>query len=135
MAETQTVKLKADVMWAQLDKVNEMSGKYQVNLCNLSDAAVLALEELGIAVAEKEGQGRFITCKSANPIKAFDADGDEIDGVKVGNGSKAKAVINPYEWKYKNKKGVSPSLRKLVITELIEYGGGNNANLDDDEVL
>jgi hypothetical protein len=55
--------------------------------------------------------------------------------VKVGNGSKAKAVINPYEWKYKNKKGVSPSLRKLVITELIEYGGGNNANLDDDEVL
>jgi hypothetical protein len=135
MAETQTVKLKADVMWAQLDKVNEMSGKYQVNLCNLSDAAVLALEELGIAVAEKEGQGRFITCKSANPIKAFDADGDEIVGVKVGNGSKAKAVINPYEWKYKNKKGVSPSLRKLVITELIEYGGGNNANLDDDEVL
>lgn len=135
MTETQTVKLKADVMWAQLDKVNEMSGKYQVNLCNLSDAAVLALEELGIAVAEKEGQGRFITCKSANPIKAFDADGDEIVGVKVGNGSKAKAVINPYEWKYKNKKGVSPSLRKLVITELIEYGGGNNANLDDDEVL
>jgi hypothetical protein len=135
MAETQTVKLKADVMWAQLDKVNEMSGKYQVNLCNLSDAAVLALEELGIAVAEKEGQGRFITCKSANPIKAFDADGDEIVGVKVGNGSKAKAVINPYEWKYKNKKGVSPSLRKLVITELIEYGGGNSANLDDDEVL
>lgn len=135
MAETQTVKLKADVMWAQLDKVNEMSGKYQVNLCNLSDAAVLALEELGIVVAEKEGQGRFITCKSANPIKAFDADGDEIVGVKVGNGSKAKAVINPYEWKYKNKKGVSPSLRKLVITELIEYGGGNNANLDDDEVL
>jgi hypothetical protein len=135
MAETQTVKLKADVMWAQLDKVNEMSGKYQVNLCNLSDAAVLALEELGIAVAEKEGQGRFITCKSANPIKAFDADGDEIVGVKVGNGSKAKAVINPYEWKHKNKKGVSPSLRKLVITELIEYGGGNNANLDDDEVL
>ncbi len=129
------VKLKADIMWAQLDKPNDLSNKYQVNLCNLSDAAVLALEELGIAVAEKEGQGRFITCKSANPIKAFDADGDEIVGVKVGNGSKAKAVINPYEWKYKNKKGVSPSLRKLVITELIEYGGGNNANLDDDEVL
>jgi hypothetical protein len=129
------VKLKADIMWAQLDKPNDLSNKYQVNLCNLSDAAVLALEELGIAVAEKEGQGRFITCKSANPIKAFDADGDEIVGVKVGNGSKAKAVINPYEWKYKNKKGVSPSLRKLVITELIEYGGGNSANLDDDEVL
>lgn len=129
------VKLKADIMWAQLDKPNDLSNKYQVNLCNLSDAAVLALEELGIAVAEKEGQGRFITCKSANPIKAFDADGDEIVGVKVGNGSKAKAIINPYEWKYKNKKGVSPSLRKLVITELVEYGGGGKTDIDDDEVL
>lgn len=135
MAETQIVKLKADIMWAQLDKPNELSNKYQVNLCNLSDAAVQALEDMGITVAEKEGQGRYITCKSAQPIKAFDADGDEIVGVKVGNGSKAKAVINPYEWKYKNKKGVSPSLRKLVITELIEYGGGNSADLDDDEVL
>lgn len=135
MAETQIVKLKADIMWAQLDKPNDLSNKYQVNLCNLSDAAVQALEDMGITVAEKEGQGRFITCKSSQPIKAFDADGDEIVGVKVGNGSKAKAVINSYEWKYKNKKGVSPSLRKLVITDLVEYGGGNTAALDDDEVL
>jgi hypothetical protein len=29
---------------------------------------------------------------------------------------------------------VSPSLKKLVITDLIEYGGGS-ADLDDDEVL
>ena len=134
MAESQSVKIKADVMWAQLDKVNEMSGKYQVNLCNLSDAAVVALEEMGISVPEKEGQGRYITCKSANPIKAFDNDGVELAGVKIGNGSKAKAIITSYEWKYKNKKGVSPSLRKLVITDLVEYGGGK-ADLDDEEVL
>lgn len=134
MAESQSVKIKADVMWAQLDKVNEMSGKYQVNLCNLSDAAVVALEEMGISVPDKEGQGRYITCKSANPIKAFDNDGVELAGVKIGNGSKAKAIITSYEWKYKNKKGVSPSLRKLVITDLVEYGGGK-ADLDDEEVL
>lgn len=134
MAEMQSVKVKADVMWAQLDKVNEMSGKFQLNLCNLSDAAVVALEEMGITVAEKEGQGKYITCKSSIPIKAFDNDGIELTGVKIGNGSKAKAIITAYEWKYKNKKGVSPSLRKLVITDLIEYGGGG-ADLDDEEVL
>lgn len=134
MAESQSVKVKADVMWAQLDKVNEMSGKYQVNLCNLSEAAVVALEEMGISVPEKEGQGRYITCKSANLIKAFDNDGVELAGVKIGNGSKAKAIITSYEWKYKNKKGVSPSLKKLVITDLVEYGGGK-ADLDDEEVL
>lgn len=135
MTETQSVKIKADVMWAQLDKVNEMSGKYQVNLCNISEAAVVALEEMGISVPDKEGQGRYITCKSANPIKAFDNDGVELTGVKIGNGSKAKAIITSYEWKYKNKKGVSPSLKKLVITDLVEYGGGGIVDLDDEEVL
>jgi hypothetical protein len=134
MAEMQSVKIKADVMWAQLDKANEMSSKFQVVLTNLSEAAVVALEEMGITVAEKEGQGRCITCKSSIPIKAFDNDGVELSGVKIGNGSKAKAIITAYEWKYKNKKGVSPSLKKLVITDLIEYGGGS-ADLDDDEVL
>ena len=134
MAEMQSVKIKADVMWAQLDKVNEMSGKFQLNLTNLSEAAVVALEEMGITVPEKEGQGRYITCKSSIPIKAFDNDGVELTGVKIGNGSKAKAIITAYEWKYKNKKGVSPSLRKLVITDLVEYGGGK-ADLDDEEVL
>ena len=134
MAEMQSVKIKADVMWAQLDKVNEMSGKFQINLCNLSEAAVVALEEMGITVPEKEGQGRYITCKSSIPIKAFDNDGVELTGVKIGNGSKAKAIITAYEWKYKNKKGVSPSLKKLVITDLVEYGGGS-ADLDDEEVL
>ena len=135
MSEAQSVKIKADVMWAQLDKVNEMSGKFQLNLCNLPEAAVVALEEMGITVPEKEGQGRYITCKSANPIKAFDNDGVELAGVKIGNGSKAKAIITSYEWKYKNKKGVSPSLKKLVITDLVEYGGGGSVDLDDEEVL
>lgn len=135
MSEAQSVKIKADVMWAQLDKVNEMSGKFQLNLTNLSEAAVVALEEMGITVPDKEGQGRYITCKSANPIKAFDNDGVELAGVKIGNGSKAKAIITSYEWKYKNKKGVSPSLKKLVITDLVEYGGGGSVDLDDEEVL
>jgi hypothetical protein len=35
MENTQRIKLKADLMWAYLDKPNDMSGKYQVDLCNL----------------------------------------------------------------------------------------------------
>jgi hypothetical protein len=48
------VKFKCDIMWAQLAKVNDMSGKFQVNLCNLSDAAAKALEDLGISTLNKE---------------------------------------------------------------------------------
>lgn len=137
MSDNKRVKIKCDVFWAQLNKKNEMSDAYQVNLCNLSDAAVKALEDMGISVLEnkekKAEMGRYITCKSQKPIKAFDEDGQEIDSdVSIGNGSKAKAMITAYEWTYKNKKGVSPSLSKLVITDLVEYA---TENLSDDDVL
>lgn len=135
--ERKRIKIKCDVYWAQLNKVNEMSGKYQVNLCNLSDAAVSALEELGISVLEdkekKADMGRYITCKSEKPMKAYDVDGDEITE-NIGNGSKAKALIGSYSWTYKNKKGVSPSLSKLVVTDLIEYSAEALA-ADDEDIL
>jgi len=129
-----SVKLKAVVMWCFNKEPNEMSGKYQINLTQLSDAAVEALEKLNIEVKEKDDSGKYITCKSARPIKVLDTDGDEIEE-KIGNGSKAKCIIGSYEWKYKNKKGVSPSLQKIVITELVEFGGGGGGKIDDDEAL
>lgn len=136
--ENKRIKIKADVYWAQLDKVNEMSGKYQVNLCNLSAAAVTAIEGMGISVMvgseAKEAMGSYITCKSSNPIRAFDADGLPITE-NIGNDSKAVAMIGSYPWTYKNKKGVSPSLGKLVITDLIAYGEGEAMTAEDEDVL
>lgn len=136
MENTQRVKIKADVMWAYMDKPNEMSGKYQVDLCNLSDPAVQAIESLGVSVRQKDDKGYFITCKSNKPIRAYDKNGDEIEGVSIGNGSKAIAMVGFYEWNWKNKAGVSPSLKKLVIDELVTYEGAETIeSFDDDEVL
>jgi len=137
METSNRVKLKADVMWAFLDRQNEMSQKYQVDLCNLSEAAVAALENMGIQVREKEDKGHFITCKSSNIIKAFDRDGDVIEGISIGNGSKAVAMVGSYEWSWKNKTGVSPSLKKLVITDLVSYEGSDPEldEGDEDEIL
>jgi len=129
----EVIKLKATVKWANLSVVNELSGKYQVNLCNLSEAAVKALKDNGMAVMNKEGDGDYITCKSQNPIKAYDVNGVEIN-VAVGNGSVCKAAVQGYEWQFKNKKGVSPSLKSLVITELIEFGNGP-MDIDVDDLL
>jgi hypothetical protein len=136
--EKQSIKMKCDIFWAQHNKINDMSGKYQINLCNLSDAAVEALEGMGISVAtgedKKADMGRYITCKSEKPIKVFDVDGDEITEA-IGNGSKAKAMVSTYSWTYKNKKGISPSLRKLVVTDLVEYAGNGGLSADDEDVL
>ncbi len=136
--DVKAVKIKADVFWCQNDKINEMSGKFQLNLCNLSDAAAAAFEGMGISVQVGDGgkadMGKYITCKSEKPIRVYDTDGDEITDTQIGNGSKAKALVSSYEWTYKNKKGVSPSLRKLIITDLVEYAVGGGS-IDDDDVL
>jgi hypothetical protein len=51
---------------------------------------------------------------------------------RLAMAAKPKPVLSTYEWKYKNKSGVSPSLAKLVVTDLIAYAVGD---IDDDEVL
>lgn len=133
------LKIKADVYWASLNRKNELSDAYMVDLCNLSDKAVAALEDMGISVQEnaekKPEQGRYITCKSQRPIKAFDTDGDEI-AEDVGNGSKAVCMIGAYQWTFKAKRGVSASLAKLVVTDLVAYAdGGGRITADDEDVL
>lgn len=120
---TDAVKIKADIMWAYLTKPNEMSGKYQVDLCNLSDKATEALQDMGLEVKTKEGKGKYITCKSTRPITIYDDGGSIIDGSMLGNGSKAVALVDAWEWSYQKKKGISPGLKKLVITEFKAYNG------------
>jgi hypothetical protein len=133
MEQVKPVKIEATVMWAFLNRRNDMSGKYQVDLCNLSDKDAQALHSLGIEVKENDNKpekGKYITCKSANyEIDAFDTHGDRLDG-DVGNGSKCKALIGVYNWTFKNKKGVSPSLKKLVITDLVRFQPDEQAEAD-----
>jgi hypothetical protein len=106
-------------------------------LSNLSDKAAAALTELGIKVLnnpeKREAEGNYITCKSNYKIDAFDEKGELVDSSKkIANGSKCTAIVSSYEWEYRGKKGVSPSLKKLTITNLIEYKGIKDDELMDD---
>lgn len=153
--DDQVLKVKGVMYWASLQEVNEMSGDYQFDFGNLSDPACAALEELGIDVKESKmkpdedpekyvDKGRFITCKSKNfPIKVYDKDGDEIfqydnDGNKlpvvVGNGTEAICLIGAYPWTFKNKKGVSPSAKRVQITKLVPYERKSFV-MDEEDVL
>lgn len=129
-----SVKCQVDGMWAFLNRPSEKSGKYQVDLCNLSDAAVKALEEVGLSPrqrADKPEKGWFLTAKSTYEIKPVDPKGNEINDA-VGNGSKAIAYVKPYEWKWQAKKGISPSILKLVITDLKVYNPDAQEEEEDD---
>lgn len=132
----ESVTIKTTLFWAQLNRVNELSNKYQVDLCQLTDAAVEAIENLGIDVHNKgDDRGNFVTCKSARPIRAYDKDNNEYDleDVSIGNGSKAVAVVGFYDWTFKNKKGRSANLKRLKVTDLVEYEGG--AAISEEEAL
>ncbi len=129
------IKLEAEVQWAFFNKKNEMSGKYQVDLTNLSQSAQEALEAAGVVVRKRDDKpekGWHITAKSNYEIKPVDKNGNEINEV-VGNGSKAIAFIKPYEWKWQAKKGVSPSLVKIIITDLKVYNA-DEVEIEEDDI-
>jgi hypothetical protein len=136
--QLQPLKVQADIMWAFLDTPNQLSGKYQVDLCNLTQEAVKKLETMGVSVRSKPDQpekGFFITAKSVNyPIKTEDTSGNAITA-KVGNGSKGIALLKPYEYTYQKKKGVGIGINKLIVTDLVVYEGGEQAEEAIDDVL
>lgn len=122
------------LFWPNLYERNSMSNKYQVDLADLTDAQVEKLEDLGINVRNKGNEeGNFITAKSAHyEIKPYDTSGNELKGVVVGNGTKATVLFDTYSWKTPaGKKGVSVSIKKLIITDLVEY---NSNDVSEDEV-
>lgn len=133
-------KIKAQLMWPSLREVSSYSGKYQVDLCQLSDKAVEALSDMGLKVKIDSEKGNFMTCYSQHPIIPFDVNGDEIVGVKVGNGSEAVVAVDTYPWtnpKRPKETGVSPSIKKLVVTELKVYEPKAQVAItaEDDDIL
>jgi hypothetical protein len=131
------VKVKATIMWSFHNKINEMAKRYTMDLCNLSDNAIKALEEFGITVLKREDKpekGFYITCKSTIPIKVFDSAGNSLQDVAIGNGSTATVVVSKYEWKHQSKKGWSPSVVKAVVENLVEYNANaSNATEPEEE--
>jgi len=121
MDKPQPLTIKGTLYWVERNKLNKFSNKYQVQLGNLSDKAVEAIEEMGIAPSNKgDDRGFFITMKSNNPMRLTDENGVEIpEDVLIANGSEAIAVVGYYDWSVGT--GRSPSMIKMKVTNLIEY--------------
>lgn len=136
-AKMKPIKIAGEFMWANLNKVNDMSGKYQLDICNLSEQAIKTLEEIGAQVRSREDKpekGFFITAKSNYEIPATDSNGTEIKE-PVGNGSKGHVVIQPYAWSFRGKSGIGLGASKVVVTSLVHYEDGSETVDSEDEVL
>lgn len=129
--------INGTIYWANLTVTNKMSGKYQFDLCNLSDVAAEALEQRGIRVRhnpeKRPEQGRYITMKSNQPIRAYNTSGDEITDVLVGNESTATVRVGHYDWKSPaGQQGRSPSCQKLTIRDLVVFEALDSGDVSAD---
>lgn len=122
------------LMWASLDEKNTMSGKYQVDITNLSPDDCEKVASLGLKARtrdDKPEKGAFIVCRSTYPITALDKSGAPVKAI-VGNGTKAEVILSYYVPKRRapGAPDRSPSLLKLVVTDLVTYAP--TASQDDD---
>lgn len=137
------VKISATVAFPSLTRLDAMSGKYGVQLANLSDAAAEKLEEMGLSVKFKDdsyGRGRFIECRSKYPIDnskfktVLDDQGLPMDPDDIGPGTKVEAVLKTYDWKMGGRSGTSAHVVKLVVKELSQ-NETVNSEFDNMEAL
>tara|TARA_R100001224_G_scaffold98297_1_gene68602 strand:- start:1204 stop:1635 length:432 start_codon:yes stop_codon:yes gene_type:complete len=123
--------------WASVFKPNDMSNKYQVDICQLDKETVKELEGVGITVkigeGKKEDQESYITAKTVRPPRVMDSKKNPWPTDKlVGNGSKVKVSVNPYEWNFQGKSGISASLNSMMVVKLVEYVGSSD-ELDEED--
>ena len=116
--------VRGTAMWPRVFEgyPNELSQKYQVDVCHLDEDTVSELEDVGVSIKNDEDRGNYITAKATRPPRVMDAakrswSSDNL----IGNGSTIKISAKPYEWQFKGKSGVGLGLNQLMVIEHVEY--------------
>lgn len=140
-SDVKPVKVACELFWATWmenfnTKFNEDNDKYEATIGCLSDKAAKALEELGIKIKERDPMGKYVVAKSKFKFEPVDTDGNPVDVSKIGNGTKAYALVSSYRHKMSAKFGAAPSVKMIIITELKEYNPeAKVAEEEEDEIL
>lgn len=136
MSKSNYIKIEGELMFPCIDEVNEMSGKYQINVANLSTADRKKLEEVGLKPkhgkdkvnasgepAPKPEWGWYIVAKTGSRPRVTNGDLTEMtdeERSRLGKGSKVCAVVNAYEYNHKQSgnSGIACGLNIVQVTEL-----------------
>jgi hypothetical protein len=130
------VTIKGELFWTRdmnnfNTKFNPDNTKYQCTIGNISDADAKKLEGLGIKIKHKDTQGNFIVGKSNYLFTPFDTKGKPVEIDSLGNGSKVTAEVTSYEHRMTAAHGMAPSIKKLIVNEVVTYNPEAVAELDD----
>ena len=137
MSDLKPVKINGELFWSKWmaefnTAFNEDNNRYECTIGNISDDDAAKLTSLGIRVKNKESMGNFIVAKSLHLFKPTDDSMKEVDVKSLGNGSKCVAVLTAYTHKMSARFGNSPSIKKLMVTEVVTYTPEPTVEEDDD---
>lgn len=135
------VVINGELFWSKWMKsfntaFNDDNDRYECTVGNISDADCEKLKTLGIKIKHKDSMGNFIVGKTKD-YKYYnlqDASGKAVDSDIIGNGTKVIVTLSSYETKMTKMHGMSPSINKIVVTDLIKYEASPapaEAELDD----
>jgi hypothetical protein len=136
MSDLKPVKIQGELFWSkwmgEFNKAfNDDNNRYECTIGNISDDDAAKLTGLGIKVKHKESQGNFIVAKSKYLFNPTDENLKEVDVNALGNGSKCVAVISSYTHRMSSKHGNAPTIKKLMVTEVVTYTPPEEDDSDD----
>tara|TARA_R100001377_G_scaffold38404_2_gene21361 strand:+ start:999 stop:1457 length:459 start_codon:yes stop_codon:yes gene_type:complete len=140
MANLPKMIIKGVGQWACVHEINDMSKKYQIDICQLGKKDIEALEKAGVEVKEgtgdKESKGRYVIAKTIRAPKVIDSSKQVWPPkIKIGNGSTVKCSVHPFDWVYKGKSGRSLSLNTVMVVDFQDYVGDDDLEEEDGYVL
>ena len=141
MSDLKAVKIQGELFWskwmAEFNKAfNTDNDRYECTIGNISDDDAAKLTGLGIKVKHKDAMGNFIVAKSKYLFNPTDDSMKEVDVKALGNGSKCVAVLTAYTHRMSAKHGNAPTIKKLMVTEVVTYTPEPKADdEEDDEAL
>jgi len=126
MSDLKPVKINGELFWSKWmaefnTAFNNDNDRYECTIGNISDDDAAKLTSLGIKVKHKEAMGNFIVAKSKYLFNPTDSNLKEVDVKDLGNGSKCVAVISSYTHRMSGKHGNAPTIKKLMVTEVVTY--------------
>lgn len=122
--------------WVFAMKPHPVSGKYTMDLCNLSDKVVEFFEQEGVTVKEDDEKGKYVQSSSQYPLKFIRGLEQNDDGTwpLIGNGSTGRVGIALYNTTYKKKTFRKVSVRRMAISNLVPFESGPDPLDDADEL-
>ena len=122
------VTINGELFWSKWMKTfntafNDDNDRYECTVGNISDADCEKLKTLGIKIKHKDSMGNFIVGKTKDYkyYNLVDKDNKPVDSDIIGNGTKVIVTLSSYETKMTKMHGMSPSINRIVVTDLIEY--------------